>query len=106
MERGRTEWLRALGVDQSALATREKCLFVVAGLAIQYRRPARLDDVINVNSSVKRIGAASIEFAQSVTRNGELLCEGTVKVGCVDADTFRPAPIPSELRLLLEKVSS
>ncbi|MFC3339797.1 tol-pal system-associated acyl-CoA thioesterase [Paracandidimonas soli] len=106
MERGRTEWLRALGIDQSAMAVREKCLFVVASLAIQYRRPARLDDVIAVNSSVRRVGAASIEFAQSITRDGELLCDGTVKVGCVNADSFRPAHIPPELRLLLEKVSS
>ena len=106
MERGRTEWLRSLGIDQSALAVREKCLFVVASLAIQYRRPARLDDVIIVNSSVRRVGAASIEFVQSVTRNGELLCDGTVKVGCVDAQTFRPTHIPAKLRLLLEKVQS
>ena len=102
-ERGRTEWLRRLGVDQSILAERERRLFVVKNVEIQYRKPARLDDLLAIHSTIARLGKAFINFQQSATRAGELLCESTIQVCCIDADTFRPAAFPSELRNLLEK---
>lgn len=105
LERGRTEWLRDLNVDQIQLANEARRLFVVSSLAIQYRKPARLDDVVHVHSRIGRMGRASLEFDQRILRNGELLCEATVQVCCVDADTFRPAALPSNLRDLLEKGS-
>jgi len=102
MERGRTEWLRRLGVDQSDLAAREQRLFVVAKLDIAYRKPARLDDLLTIHSRVTRLGRASIHFAQQATRGGELLAEGNIQVCCVDSKNLRPASLPDSLRTKLE----
>ena len=105
-ERGRTEWLRRLGVNQSELASRERRMFVVKEADIRYRKPARLDDLITVRSSITRLGRASIDFQQAAYVNGELLCESTIQICCVDTETFRPAALPQELRTLLEKVQN
>lgn len=105
-ERGRTEWLRRLGVNQSELARREHRMFVVKEADIRYRRPARLDDLVTVRSSITRLGRASIDFQQSAQLGGELLCESTIQICCVDTETFRPAALPQELRTLLEKVQN
>lgn len=102
-ERGRTEWLRRLGVDQSTLAEQELRLFVVKNVEIQYRKPARLDDLLVIHSTITRVGKASINFRQAAMRAGELLCESDIQVCCVDANTFRPAALSLELRNLLEK---
>ncbi|MEO6984848.1 MAG: tol-pal system-associated acyl-CoA thioesterase [Paralcaligenes sp.] len=103
-ERGRTEWLRRLGVNQSELVTQQQRMFVVKTVEIQYRKPARLDDLLTVHSKITRLGYASINFQQSATCDGELLCESTIKVCSVDTNTLRPAALPRELRNLLEKV--
>ncbi|TAM88983.1 MAG: tol-pal system-associated acyl-CoA thioesterase [Candidimonas sp.] len=105
-ERGRTEWLRRIGVNQSGMARYEHRVFVVKSVQIQYCRPARLDDLLTVRSAITRVGAASINFAQSAVCNGELLCESTIQVCCVDGNTFRPSPFSRELRTLLEKVQN
>lgn len=102
-ERGRTEWLRRLGVDQSTLAAREHRIFVVKKVEIQYRKPAKLDDLLAIHSKITRIGPASINFEQQALRDGELLCESNIQVCCVDAGTHRPAGLTHELRTLLEK---
>src|SRR5690606_37292887 len=86
-ERGRTEWLRRLGVNQSTLAVRENRIFVVKKLEIQYRKPARLDDLLAIHSRIARVGPASIHFCQSAQRGEELLCESDIQVCCVDART-------------------
>lgn len=102
-ERARTEWLRRLGVDQSDLAAREHRLFVVKKVEIQYRKPAALDDLLTLHSTISRIGRASITFRQLAYRGEELLCESTIEVCCIDARTFRPAPLGAELKTLLEE---
>lgn len=104
LERARTEWLRELGMGQHELARRQHRAFIVKGVEIQYRKPARLDDLLTVRSKVVRLGPASITFEQFIDRERELLCESTIQVCCVDLDTFRPAALPRELRTLLEKV--
>lgn len=104
MERGRTEWLRALGFDQSRMARDSRHVFVVAGLDMKYRKPARLDDLITIRSRVTRVGRASIHFAQRAERSGELLAEGNIQVCCVDADSLKPAELPPELRAILESI--
>jgi len=102
LERARTEWLRELGVNQSALAAGEQRLFVVRSLDIAYRKPARLDDLLTIRSRVTRLGRASIHFAQRAERNGELLAEGNIQVCCVDAIHMRPTELPADLRAKLE----
>lgn len=102
-ERGRTEWLRRLGVNQSALSSGQHCLFVVRKVEIQYRKPARLDDLLEIRSTISRIGSASINFDQVALRGQELLCDSAIQVCCVDTSALRPIPIPDQLRTLLEK---
>ncbi len=96
-ERARTEWLRMLGFGQHELAERTQCLFVVRGLDMQYRRPARLDDSLHIRSRIARVGRASIDFSQLCERENELLASGQVQVGCVNRTTMRPAALPSDL---------
>lgn len=98
-ERARTEWLRALGTGQESLRLDLGIAFTVANLEIDFRRPARLDDVLEVVTRIDRLRAASIEFEQTLGRSadGLQLAQAWVRVGCVDAETFRPAPMPEGL---------
>lgn len=102
-ERARTEWMRRLGVTNSELVARDQRMFVVKNAEIQYRRPARLDDVLVIHSKLTRIGRASLTFEQVATHDEELLCESTIQMCTVDTISFRPAAMPDYLRTLLEK---
>ncbi|MEX3637257.1 tol-pal system-associated acyl-CoA thioesterase [Paraburkholderia sp. BR14320] len=93
-ERARTEWLRACGVDQHRLAEENDAIFIVRSTAVDYRAPARLDDLVKIISRIERLGRASVDFAQEAWREGTLLASGSVRVGCVDRATLRPAAIP------------
>jgi len=101
MERARTEWLRALGVDQTVLAHEARVQFVVHSLSVAYRRPARLDDALRVHSRVTKLGRASLHFAQTVERNTQILVEASVHICCVSVDTLRTAALPDSLRATL-----
>ncbi len=96
-ERARTEWLRALGVGQQALRDATGAIFVVSETRVSYRRPARLDDELEVTVDVREAGRASLRVAQSAWRGDELLAEGDIRIGCVDAGTFRPIRIPTPI---------
>lgn len=100
-ERCRTEWLRALGFDQVRLARDEGLQFVVTSVAVDYLRPARLDDELTALARVERVGGASLVFAQRLERDAELLAQGRVKVACVDARTLAPVALPAALAVLL-----
>lgn len=102
LERARTEWLRELGVQQSAMVEDEGRMFVVHSLDMSYRKPARLDDLITVRSRIARLGRASIHFEQRAERDGELLVHGTIQVCCVDTVHLRPAALPAVVRAKLE----
>jgi len=102
-ERARTEWLRSLGINQSHMASSTGQVFVVKEVEIQYRKPAGLDDLLCIQSTITHIGAASVTFHQTASLNEELLCESTIQVVCVDAATLRPAKFNPDLRLSLEK---
>ncbi|HET8597121.1 MAG TPA: tol-pal system-associated acyl-CoA thioesterase [Castellaniella sp.] len=102
-ERGRTEWLRALGIDQRELATREQMMFVVRHADIAYRQPARLDDQIDIRTTVADLRASTLMFHQQALRGGELLATATVQVCAVHATTFKPVRLSLSLRDLLNK---
>jgi len=102
-ERARTEWLRGLGFGQEALRTQANIAFIVSETRLRYRRPARLDDVIDVSVAVAHLGQASLEIAQEARRAGELLADGTIRIGCVELGTFRPCRIPNEIRLSIHR---
>jgi tol-pal system-associated acyl-CoA thioesterase len=106
LERARTELLRAWGCDQHELARREGVVFVVRGIAVEFLRPARLDDELNVAVSRLRAGASRVEMAQYVIRGDERLLEASVKLACVRIDTFLPVRLPRSVRELLAGRSS
>lgn len=105
-ERARTEWLRAAGIGQQAMAQTERVTFVVKSSALDYHAPARLDDELKLTLAVERLGRASVQFFQQAWRVGdtpELLASGRIKVGCVNLTTFRPAPLPPAVLARIER---
>jgi acyl-CoA thioester hydrolase len=95
-ERARTEWLRALGIDQSALLREHGCMFVVSDTALRYHRPARLDDELTVTAALESAaGRASLAIVQQALRGGELLAEGRIRIGCVEREGFKPTRMPA-----------
>jgi acyl-CoA thioester hydrolase len=104
LERSRTEWLRAHGHSQLALAREPGILFTVVSLQIEYRAPARLDDQLEITCEPRPEGPASLRFAQRVYRAARdassergLLVEADVRVACVDVQTLRPRRLPQFL---------
>ena len=93
-ERARTEWLRAAGVSQQELLNEDGAIFVVKNASLDYHAPARLDDVLNLTLSIEKLGRASVSFVQQAWCGETLLTSARVKVGCVDAATLRPRPLP------------
>jgi acyl-CoA thioester hydrolase len=103
MERGRTELLRSLNIHQAAIHAGEAGPafgFVVRAMKIDFLKPARMDDVIAVDTDVVRVGGASAELGQRILRGGELLLTAEVRVAAVaNGRAFRlPANIRDKLR--------
>lgn len=96
MERGRTELLRALGVDQGVLVGETGITFVVRRMEIDFLRVGQIDDVMHVETRVKRLGGASLTLDQKVTRGGEAVAAAEVTV--VAIRDHRPVRIPDGLR--------
>jgi acyl-CoA thioester hydrolase len=97
MERARTEWLRQIGFEQDDHSRRDGILFAVRSAHLEFLKPARFNDLLEVTVQVIRRGKASMTFAQEIRREELTLCEGEVKVACLDAGTFSPRPIPENL---------
>ncbi len=98
MERARTEWLRHLGFEQDVLRNHHSVQFVVVDAVLKFRRPARFNDELNVSAEVKKRSAASLTFHQEVRGpDATELCTGEIRVACIDADTFKPRPLPGEI---------
>jgi acyl-CoA thioester hydrolase len=93
-ERARTEWLRALGVEQQALRDATGAIFVVADAQVKYLAPAKLDDLLTVTVKMVERGQASMVIEQQAWRGGTLLVDGRFRIGCVDGTTLRPKRIP------------
>ena len=96
-ERARTEWLRALGFSQERMRQDDGAMFVVAETSLRYLRPARLDELLQVTVTLREAGRASMTLDQQSWRDGELLVEGRIRIGCVDAATLRPRRIPDSI---------
>ena len=99
LERGRTEWLRHLSFEQDQLLTEFKVLFVVKSMQIEYKRPARFNEELEILINRVDLRRASMELEQSIIRNNptknELIVSAHVNVVCVDSLKFSPCPIPS-----------
>ncbi len=98
MERARTEFLRECGVDQRRLFESHggPCFFAVTSIEISFRRPARMDDIVTVETSVAEINAASLALTQAVKRDAATLAEAAVTVAYL-ADG-KPRRLPITLR--------
>lgn len=99
-ERARTEWLRACHVDLAQLQTRDNCIFVVASANVDFKRPARLNDMLSISVDVSDLKAASLVFHQAAVdaASSREICRAHIHVACVAADGFRPRRIPGEVR--------
>ena len=101
MERGRTDFLRLAGVDQSTLhAGGEGIIFAVRRMTIDYLKPARMDNVLVVETRTEEVRGASLVTAQRVLRGEGVLVTADVRVAALA--NGRPARIPDELRRVLE----
>ena len=94
MERARTEWLRSLGFEQDTLLRELGVIFAVSSVGIEFRKPARFNELVKVTVSVARRGAASLTLKQAVIRGEEVLAEAEVRVACLDAARFVPVAMP------------
>jgi acyl-CoA thioester hydrolase len=99
MERGRTNYLRLLGADHRALfeqaaAEAPGFAFVVRAMQIEFLKPAKMDDLLEVVTTPVEVKGASLTLAQEVRRGEELLVEARVKVAFVSAGRARPIPKP------------
>lgn len=105
MERARTEWLRSLGFEQRELAAGDDALFAVVKVTLNYRKPARLDDLLEVGANVTETGRSSLVFEQFIRRvsDGAILSDGEVRVACLSASAFKPRAIPEHLRKALQR---
>ena len=108
-ERARTEWLRALGVEQQRLREQLGGMFVVTQTQLHYHRPARLDDLLLVTARVVEAGRASMTIEQTALlktqqsgAQAELLCSGTIRIGWVDDRLLRPQRIPPAVMAALK----
>lgn len=103
-ERARTEWLRRTGCSQEALRVERGLMFMVVETQVRYLLPARLDDLLAVSVEPREAGRVGLVLEQAAWRveapgaaPGPLLARGRIRIACVDAGTFRPCRIPTDL---------
>ena len=101
MERARTEFFRELGFGKAG-ANKEGYQFVVHSAQIEYKKPARLDDMLNVSAKLVKLRGASLFFEQEVRRDDDILSNAEVKIACVDGASLRPVPLPPEVLAKLD----
>jgi acyl-CoA thioester hydrolase len=106
LERARTEWLRARGYGQEMLREAHDLVFAVRAMRIDFRRPARLDDALEVTVGLRQCRRASLVLAQSIHRGGELLLDAEVRVAALSAGSFRPRAIPDVLYEELKRLET
>ncbi|QDH70898.1 tol-pal system-associated acyl-CoA thioesterase [Marilutibacter alkalisoli] len=94
LERARTEWMRAHGHGQATMRDEQNLLFVVRSMELDFLKPARMDDLLQVGVVLRDCRKASAVFAQEIRRDGELLLTAQVRVAALDAARFRPCAMP------------
>ena len=99
MERARTEYLRSAGFEQDQLRRDDNLLFAVHSIQVDYRQSAVFNDLLEVTAEIREQRRASLVFFQQVLRATESapLCTGHIRIACVDADSFRPRPVPESI---------
>lgn len=100
IERGRTEWVRELGLDQVRLKAEQGIVFAVRRVEADYIQPARFDDALTVETSVEALTGARLVVKQDVTRDGVVLFSAIVTLVAL-GDDGRPVRLPDALRRTL-----
>ena len=112
MERARTELLRSIGYQQDQLQQEQGIIFAVHSASIQYKKPARFNDELNVITSISSLGKASIHFKQSIyllasnhgdSRQGLCLAAADIKIACLNAERFTPQIMPASIIKTINK---
>ncbi len=103
MERARTEFLRNIGFVQTVLKDELGILFVVRDIQIRFRKPAKFDDALKVQTKLLNTGRSLLEFEQNIYRGDEHLIAAKVEVVCIGAASFKPVSIPQSMMSKLEK---
>lgn len=103
IERGRSEFVRALGIDQNRLRAEAGIVFAVRRVEADYLSPARFDDLLTVTTTLVSIGGASLVMDQSVYCDGRTLFSAKVTLVCLGADG-RAARLPPETRAALSHI--
>lgn len=97
IERARSEWVRDLGIDQMALKEQAGVVFAVRRVEADYLRPARFDDLLQIETSLKQLTGARIVLVQNVSCDGQPLFQASVTLVCIGLN-HRPHPIPPDIR--------
>lgn len=106
MERARSEWLRALGFDQTELRTRDGLLLVVISADIRYLKPARFEDLLCITTQIESGRRTVMTFRQTIYRDspeGERLVTASLDAACVRDGTFRPTALPKGMIAAMEQ---
>ena len=102
LERGRTELLRTIGHDQNVLI-KEGIAFAVRSVSAEFLRPARLDDMLTVETSIASMSRVQVTFAQRILRDKDLLLDAKIRVACIDPILGKPIRMP---RTIHEQLSA
>jgi acyl-CoA thioester hydrolase len=98
MERARTEWLAHMGLELPWMERELALMFVVRRASVEFLKPARLSDTIEVDVEVKALKGTTIIFTQRIRRGEELLITGEVTVVAISATSFKPCGFPALVR--------
>lgn len=104
MERARSQWFTDCSIGMRALMQEHSLVFVVSRTELNYHRSAKLEDLLSVSVQLQDLRRVSAVFEQRITRDGELICSGLTRVGCVNTVTMKPSPIPPEVMQDLQKL--
>ena len=102
MERARTEWLRSLQLNQLNLKKKDKIMFIVANVNIDYKKAARFNDELDIETSLDKIGASKVDLTQNIMKNSELYTSAKVSIACIHSETFKPQRIPKLIKQQME----
>ncbi len=102
MERARTEFMRSLGYDKTAIFSSDK-MFVVHSVNVQYLGAARLDDNLMVTANPLKVARSNIVFEQCVLRGEDVLCRGEIRIACIDRSSGKPCTMPTDMHELVKK---
>jgi acyl-CoA thioester hydrolase len=102
-ERARTEWLRALGFEQTDLASQHGVVFVVRAITVEYLLPARFNDALNISVELGGVGASQITLKQRVLRENDRLVEARVRLACVNIAAMKAVRMPAALHIKISE---